>query len=56
MRCGLYGKLPAKRDYVAIGTPREFLAAWEPWLQGGVSTSRMSLGAALRPCGPVVDG
>ncbi len=45
MRCGLYGKLPSKRDFIAITTPREFLAAWEPWLQGGISASRMKLGA-----------
>lgn len=44
MRCGLYGKLPAKRDFVAVGAPRAFLSAWEPWLQGGVSASRASLG------------
>lgn len=46
MRCGLYGKLPAKRDFIAVATPREFLNAWEPWLQGGVSASRMQLSAA----------
>lgn len=40
MRCGLYGKLPAKRDFIAIGAPRQFLNVWEPWLQGGVSASR----------------
>ncbi|GJD47751.1 hypothetical protein OPKNFCMD_0461 [Methylobacterium crusticola] len=45
MRCGLYGKLPAKRDFVATGAPREFLAVWEPWVQGGVAASRLSLGA-----------
>ena len=45
MRCGLYGKLPAKRDFIAIGAPREFLRAWEPWIQGGISASRVSLGA-----------
>lgn len=45
MRCGLYGKLPAKRDFIAVTTPREFLAAWEPWLQGGISASRAQLGA-----------
>ena len=45
MRCGLYGKLPSKRDFIAITTPREFLAVWEPWLQGGISASRMKLGA-----------
>lgn len=46
MRCGLYGKLPAKRDFIAVSTPREFLAAWEPWLQGGISASRVKLGPA----------
>lgn len=44
MRCGLYGKLPAKRDFVAVAAPREFLNIWEPWMQGGISASRQSLG------------
>ncbi len=44
MQCGVYGKLPAKRDFIAIGAPRDFLKAWEPWLQGGVSASRTRLG------------
>jgi type VI secretion system protein ImpM len=44
MQCGLYGKVPAKRDFVAIGAPREFLNAWEPWLQGAISASRTTLG------------
>jgi type VI secretion system protein ImpM len=44
MRCGLYGKLPSKRDFIAISAPREFLAIWEPWMQGGLSASRHSLG------------
>jgi type VI secretion system protein ImpM len=44
MRCGLYGKLPSKRDFIAQGTPREFLSVWEAWLQGGVSSSRAVLG------------
>jgi len=44
MQCSLYGKVPAKRDFIAIGAPREFLNAWEPWLQGAISASRTSLG------------
>jgi type VI secretion system protein ImpM len=44
MQCSLYGKLPVKRDFIAIGAPREFLNAWEPWLQGSVSASRSLLG------------
>jgi len=44
MRCGLYGKVPSKRDFIAIATPREFLTVWEPWMQSGLSASRHSLG------------
>src|SRR5271170_985696 len=48
MPAGLYGKLPAKRDFVAANTPRRFLETWEPWLQAGVATSRQILGEAWR--------
>jgi type VI secretion system protein ImpM len=44
MQCSLFGKLPARRDFVAIGAPREFLNAWEPWLQSAISSSRHELG------------
>jgi type VI secretion system protein ImpM len=44
MSCGLYGKLPAKRDFVAVSAPRAFLGVFEPWLQGGLSASRLDLG------------
>lgn len=46
MACGIYGKLPAKRDFVARGAPRSFLDTWEPWLHGGISASRLELGSA----------
>ncbi len=49
MRCGLYGKLPLKRDFIAIATPRDFLAVWEPWLQGAISASRTTLGERWQP-------
>ncbi len=44
MQCSLYGKLPTKRDFVAIRAPRAFLDAWEPWLQSAISSSRNELG------------
>lgn len=44
MGCGLYGKLPAKRDFIALGVPRGILNAWEPWLQAAVAASRNELG------------
>jgi type VI secretion system protein ImpM len=44
MRCSLFGKLAAKRDFIALFAPRNFLNAWEPWMQSCVSASRDSLG------------
>ena len=44
MSAGLFGKLPAKRDFVAANAPRRFLEVWEPWLQAGVATSKQILG------------
>jgi type VI secretion system protein ImpM len=41
--CSLYGKLPSKRDFVVVGAARDFLNAWEPWLQAAVSSSRNEL-------------
>jgi type VI secretion system protein ImpM len=43
MRCGLFGKLGAKRDFIALATPRAFLEAWEPWVQSSLSASRHQL-------------
>jgi type VI secretion system protein ImpM len=40
MRCGLFGKLPAKRDFIAVSAPRSLLDVWEPWMQSGLSASR----------------
>jgi type VI secretion system protein ImpM len=45
MRRGLFGKLRSKRDFVAHGAPRGFLAVFEPWIQGCVASSRAQLGA-----------
>ena len=45
MSAGLFGKLPAKRDFVAANAPRRFLETWEPWLQSGVAMSRQAIGA-----------
>jgi type VI secretion system protein ImpM len=44
MRCGLFGKLGAKRDFIALATPRGFLEAWEPWMQSSLAASRHHLG------------
>jgi type VI secretion system protein ImpM len=47
-RCGLFGKLQARRDFIAIETSREFLRVWEPWIQGAVAASRLQLAADWR--------
>jgi type VI secretion system protein ImpM len=44
MACGLFGKLPPKRDFVAVAVPRAFLATWEAWLDAGLAESRQRLG------------
>jgi type VI secretion system protein ImpM len=44
MRCGLFGKMPSKGDFVSYGMERSFLDLWENWLQTGVATSREQLG------------
>jgi type VI secretion system protein ImpM len=49
MRCGLYGKLPTKRDFIALNAPRDFLAVWEPWIQSAMAASRQSLGDTWMP-------
>jgi type VI secretion system protein ImpM len=43
MSCSLFGKLQAKRDFIAIATPRAFLSVFEPWLQSAISASRSEL-------------
>ena len=45
MPAGLFGKLPAKRDFIATMAPRRFLNAWEPWLQTSLAASRYALAA-----------
>jgi type VI secretion system protein ImpM len=44
MACSLFGKLPSKRDFVAINAPRRFLTVWENWVQAGLAASREQLG------------
>ena len=46
MPAGLFGKLPAKRDFISANAPRRFLDVWEPWLQSSVAMSKQMLGQA----------
>ncbi|MCV0395826.1 MAG: type VI secretion system-associated protein TagF [Rhizobiaceae bacterium] len=44
MGWGLFGKLPQKRDFLALGLPRAVLEPFENWLQSAVAASRNQLG------------
>ena len=44
MAVGIFGKLPAKRDYVMNGMPQQLMEVLDPWLQAAVAQSRNDLG------------
>lgn len=44
MTIALFGKLQTKRDFIAPGASRAFLDVWEPWMQAGLATSKLTLG------------
>ena len=44
MAWGLFGKLPQKRDFVALDIPHAVLHPFETWLQSAVAASRSELG------------
>jgi type VI secretion system protein ImpM len=46
---GLFGKLPARGDFVRSGLPGSFVTPWDAWLQTVVAASRDQLGAAWLP-------
>jgi type VI secretion system protein ImpM len=46
MSAGLFGKLPARRDFISANASKRFLHVWEPWLQSGIAMSRRMLGPA----------
>lgn len=45
MGCGIFGKLPAKRDFIAYGVERPLLVLVENWMQASVAMSKEILGA-----------
>lgn len=44
MVVGLFGKLPARRDFVSIDVAQAFVVPWEQWLQAAMSASQEALG------------
>ncbi|HXJ52523.1 MAG TPA: type VI secretion system-associated protein TagF [Burkholderiales bacterium] len=47
---GLYGKLPARGDFLSRRLDAEFIAAWDEWLQRAVRESREALGERWLEC------
>jgi len=47
---GLYGKLPARGDFVSRRLDADFIEGWDAWLQRVVSASREALGASWLEC------
>jgi type VI secretion system protein ImpM len=43
---GVFGKLPARGDFITRRLGRAFVAAWDEWLQQAVVASRSALGAS----------
>jgi type VI secretion system protein ImpM len=43
MQSGLFGKLPGRRDFIAVRVQRAFLEAWEPWMQSCLIASQEML-------------
>jgi type VI secretion system protein ImpM len=46
MGFGIFGKLPQKRDFIALNLPRAVLEPFETWLQSAIAASRNELGTA----------
>lgn len=44
MALGLFGKLPARRDFVTVGVARPFLTLWEEWMEAGLRASQEEIG------------
>jgi type VI secretion system protein ImpM len=47
---GLYGKVPARGDFLSRRLDSEFIGAWDAWLQQVMSQSREALGARWLEC------
>lgn len=47
---GLYGKLPARGDFVSRRLDADFIGAWDDWLQRAMSGSREVLGTRWLEC------
>jgi type VI secretion system protein ImpM len=49
VRPGVFGKLPARADFVARGLPASFTDPWHRWLVRGLTAARRELATAFEP-------
>lgn len=42
---GLFGKLPTRGDFLALGLPASFTEPWHGWIARGLQAARLALGA-----------
>jgi type VI secretion system protein ImpM len=48
-RVGLFGKLPARGDFVRLGLPGSFTEPWDTWLQRALDAARRTMGERWLP-------
>jgi len=48
MQIGVFGKLPAKRDFLSLKLPHAFRTPWENWMQESLAVCREMLGDAFQ--------
>jgi type VI secretion system protein ImpM len=46
---GLFGKLPARGDFVRVGLPGSFIEPWDAWLQRAIDAARRTMGERWLP-------
>src|SRR5208283_2522125 len=49
LAAGIFGKLPARGDFVRLGLPRDFVDQWNDWLSAVMSATREQAGDAWLP-------
>jgi len=47
---GAFGKMPALGDFFRLRVSAEFIAVWDPWLQGAMINARAALGDRFDDC------
>ncbi len=48
-RVGLFGKVPARGDFVRTGLPGSFIEPWDAWLQRALDAARRAMGERWLP-------